>query len=178
MTPLQAAALRASLREHHVSKCVFRPNRSLAERLAVLSIPQIDAEGSFPTAETTSRPLRYVGLSAGSMVLRPNVGEAFIGWTPPTGADRTLGVVDFSLFPHLDHEKLPENSMADAERWAAGMPVPAYAIDDQTAIKVAGGAVEVVSEGHWKLFTPYPERLTQSNIHIRKEPSRNGLAVV
>ena len=44
--------------------------------------------------------------------------------------------------------------MADAERWAAEIPGPAYAIDDQTAIKVADGTVEVVSEGHWKLFTP------------------------
>src|SRR4051812_29150394 len=47
---------------------------------------------------------------------------------------------------------LPDNSMADAERWAAGMRVPAYAIDDQTAIKVIDGAVEVVSEGHWKMY--------------------------
>jgi len=95
----------------------------------------------------------YVGLSAGSMVLTPAVGEEFIDWTPPTGDDRTLGVVDFSLFPHLDHERFPENSMANAERWAAKMPVPGYAIDDQTAIKVTDGSVEVVSEGHWKLFT-------------------------
>jgi dipeptidase E len=58
------------------------------------------------------------------------------------------------MFPHLDHEDLPENPMADAEKWAAGMSVPAYAIDDQTAIKVTDGAVKVVSEGHWKLFTP------------------------
>jgi dipeptidase E len=58
------------------------------------------------------------------------------------------------MFPHLDHEDLPENSLADAERWAAGMPVPAYAIDDQTAIKVVDGTVDVVSEGHWKLFAP------------------------
>ena len=57
------------------------------------------------------------------------------------------------MFPHLDHEDLPENTMADAEKWAAGMQVPAYAIDDQTAIKVTGGTVEVVSEGDWKLFT-------------------------
>ena len=71
-----------------------------------------------------------------------------------TGGDETLGLVEFSMFPHLDHEDLPENSMADAERWAAGMPVPGYAIDDQTAIKVTDGAVEVVSEGRWKLFTP------------------------
>jgi len=96
----------------------------------------------------------YVGLSAGSMVMTPNIGEDFVRWTPPTGGDETLGMVDFAMFPHLDHEMLPENTMADAERWATGMTVPAYAIDDETAIKVVDGTVEVVSEGHWKLFTP------------------------
>jgi dipeptidase E len=97
-----------------------------------------------------------LGVSGGSMVMAPNVGEDFVGWNPPTGSDRALGMVDFSLFPHLDHEKLPDNSMANAEKWAAGIPVPAYAIDDQTAIKVTDGTAEVVSEGHWKLFTPSP----------------------
>jgi dipeptidase E len=96
----------------------------------------------------------YVGLSAGSMVMAPNIGEDFVGWRPPTGGDRALGMVDFSMFPHLDHEDLPDNSMANAEKWAAGVPVPGYAIDDQTAIKVTDGTVEVVTEGHWKLFTP------------------------
>lgn len=96
----------------------------------------------------------YVGLSAGSMVMAPSVGEDFVRWKPPTGGDRTLGMVDFAMFPHLDYPSMPENSMADAERWAADMPVPAYAIDDQTAIKVVDGAVDVVSEGHWKLFSP------------------------
>lgn len=96
----------------------------------------------------------YVGLSAGSMVMAPNIGEDFVNWRPPTGGDRTLGMVDFAIFPHLDHPKLPENTMADAEKWAARITVPGYAIDDQTALKVVDGAVEVVSEGHWKLFTP------------------------
>jgi dipeptidase E len=96
----------------------------------------------------------YVGLSAGSTVMAPNIGEDFVRWKPPAGSDRTLGLVDFSIFPHLDHEDLPDNCMANAEKWAAGMPQPAYLIDDQTAIKVTDGAVEVVSEGHWKLFTP------------------------
>ncbi|MGO9911372.1 MAG: Type 1 glutamine amidotransferase-like domain-containing protein [Acidimicrobiales bacterium] len=95
----------------------------------------------------------YVGLSAGSMVMAPNIGEDFVRWSPPDGGDRTLGLVEFSMFPHLDHEDMPENSMADAEKWAASVPVPGYAIDDQTAIKVTDGAVEVVSEGHWRLFT-------------------------
>jgi hypothetical protein len=29
-----------------------------------------------------------------------------------------------------------------------------YVLDDQTDIRVTDGAVEVVSEGHWKLFAP------------------------
>src|SRR5215203_5831566 len=95
----------------------------------------------------------YVGLSAGSIVMAPNIGEDFVRWKPPTGGDSTLGLVEFAMFPHLDHEDLPENTMADAEEWAAGLPLSGYAIDDQTAIKVTDGTVEVVSEGHWKLFT-------------------------
>jgi dipeptidase E len=100
----------------------------------------------------TSLHAVYVGLSAGSMVMAPNIGEDFVRWRPSSGGDRTLGLVEFSMFPHLDNQDMPDNSMADAERWAASMAVPAYAIDDQTAIKVADGTVEVVSEGHWKLF--------------------------
>jgi dipeptidase E len=86
--------------------------------------------------------------------MTPNIGEDFVRWKPPTGGDSALGLVDFSIFPHLDHEMMPDNSMANAEKWAAGMPVPCYAIDDQTAIKVTDGIVEVVSEGHWKRFAP------------------------
>jgi dipeptidase E len=71
---------------------------------------------------------------------------------PPEGGDAGLGLVDFSIFPHLDHPDLPENTMAHAERWADEIGVPAYAIDDDTAIKVVDGAEEVVSEGHWRHF--------------------------
>lgn len=95
----------------------------------------------------------WVGLSAGSMVMTPRVGAAFVESKPSiTGDDVTLGLVDFSIFPHLDHPMLPENTMADAKRWAMDIGVPAYAIDDETAIKVVDGSVEVVSEGHWKHF--------------------------
>jgi dipeptidase E len=94
----------------------------------------------------------WVGFSAGSMVLAPRIGEDFVGWRPPSGGDEALSVVDFSIFPHLDHPILPENTMSHAERWAASLDCPSYAIDDDTAIKVVDGAVEVVSEGHWKRF--------------------------
>ena len=96
----------------------------------------------------------YVGLSGGSMVMTPRIGEDFKVWEPPAGGDKALGVVDFSIFPHVDHPDLPDNSMAGAERWAAEIHGPAYAIDDETAIKVVDGTVEVVTEGHWKLFSP------------------------
>jgi hypothetical protein len=70
----------------------------------------------------------------------------------PAHRRETLGMVGFSIVPHLDHEDMPNNAMVNAERWAAGLPVPGYAIDDQTAIKVIDGTVEVISEGHWNLF--------------------------
>ena len=94
----------------------------------------------------------WAGLSGGSMVMSPRIGEDFVRWRPPAGGDEALGLVDFSIFPHLDNPDLPDNTMAAAEDWAEGMPNPAYAIDDETAIKVVDGAVEVVSEGNWKLL--------------------------
>ena len=93
----------------------------------------------------------WVGVSAGSMVLTPRIGQYFVEW-PSAPDDLTLGVVDFSIFPHLD--AFPTNTMAIAERWAADIDGPAYAIDEQTAIKVVDGSVEVVSEGHWARFGP------------------------
>ncbi len=96
----------------------------------------------------------WAGVSGGSMVMTPRIGEDFVVWKPPAGGDSALGIVDFSIFPHLDHPDLPENTMAAAESWAAGLSNPAYAIDDDTAITVVDGTVEVVSEGQWKLLTP------------------------
>ena len=94
----------------------------------------------------------WVGVSAGSMVMTPRIGDDFTQWRSPTGDDSTLGVVDFSIFPHLAPDGMPGNSMAEAEAWAAGISGPAYVMDDQTAIKVVDGNVEVVSEGSWKLI--------------------------
>ncbi|MBE1606330.1 Type 1 glutamine amidotransferase-like domain-containing protein [Actinopolymorpha pittospori] len=91
----------------------------------------------------------WVGVSAGSMVMTPRIGADFVEW-PSAPDDRTLGVVDFSIFPHLD--VFPQNTMADAERWATDIGGPAYALDDQTAIVVTDDTVKVVSEGQWKLF--------------------------
>lgn len=95
----------------------------------------------------------WMGLSAGSMALTPRVGEDFVETKPSiTGDDKGLGVVGFSIFPHLDFPEFPENSMANAERWAAGLGNPSYAIDDLRAIQVVDGKVEVIPEGNWRYF--------------------------
>jgi dipeptidase E len=118
----------------------------------------------------------YVGVSAGSMAATSTFGETYLD--PPRGSREVLtsedivfstpqgeisrimvtaqgvGLVDFALIPHMEHEDHPDASLANAEKWAARLPVPTYAIDDQSAIKVVDRTVEVVSEGHWKLFTP------------------------
>jgi len=80
----------------------------------------------------------WVGLSAGSRVL--------------TTGDDGLGLVDFSFFPHLDHPMLPTNTSAHAEEWASGFANRGYALDDETAIRVVGDDVDVISEGNWRLF--------------------------
>ncbi len=95
----------------------------------------------------------WVGVSAGSMVMTPRIGEDFVSW-PSATDDRTLGIVDFSIFPHLDNPDLPWNTMAAAEKWAAGLSGPAYAVDDETAFTVVDGTVDVVSEGRWKILRP------------------------
>ena len=131
-------------------------------------------------ARSLPREMVYVGVSAGSMVAAPTFAETYpdpprgsgealasediVFATPQGDISRTLvtahgvGLVDVALIPHLDHADHPDASLANAEQWAARLqaqvPVPTYAIDDQTALKVVDGAVEVVSEGHWKLFTP------------------------
>jgi dipeptidase E len=95
--------------------------------------------------------LVWVGVSAGSMVMTPRIGPEFVGWKPDAG-DETLGVVDFSIFPHLDYPGWTDNTTEAAHRWAVGIPHAAYAIDDQTAISVVDDTIKVVSEGHWELL--------------------------
>jgi dipeptidase E len=95
----------------------------------------------------------WVGLSSGSFVMSPRIADVFASWPSPIGGGG-LGMVDFEIFPHLDNPDLPQNTMADAERWAAGLTRRGYAIDDETAISVVDGTERVVSEGHWRLFEP------------------------
>jgi dipeptidase E len=103
----------------------------------------------------------YVGVSAGSIVLTPyNCDAEFDLQFVPEGSDMGedagagIGLVDFALRVHLDSDGFDDSTLAEVEKWAAGIPAPTYAIDDDTAIKVTDETVEVVSEGNWKLLTP------------------------
>ena len=114
----------------------------------------------------------YVGVSAGSIAMASLFGETYFD-APRCSGDRlssedivfarpegeitmTLvmaegaGLVDFMVIPHVEYDD--QQDVANAEKWAGRLPVPTYAIDDETAVKVIDGTVEVVSEGHWKLF--------------------------
>lgn len=93
----------------------------------------------------------YVGLSGGSMIMT-KYGTTYGNHTLPKETEKSLGVLDFAIHPHLDHEWFPDSSLDNMEKLSKTISVPSYAIDDQTAIKVSGGKVEVVSEGKWKLF--------------------------
>ncbi|AJT41203.1 Type 1 glutamine amidotransferase-like domain-containing protein [Psychromicrobium lacuslunae] len=93
----------------------------------------------------------WLGVSAGSMALTPRVGREFLNWRPEQG-DETLGLVDFSIFPHLDYPGWPDHTIEHAQRWARNIPGPAYALDDQSAIRVENTEVKLVSEGRWELL--------------------------
>ena len=118
----------------------------------------------------------YVGVSAGSIAAAATIVETY--HEPPADQDGALrservvfptpqgdlemyvvtgqgaGLVDFAVIPHFEHPDHTDASLDNAERWAARIPAPTYAIDDQTAIRVVDGAVDVVSEGRWRLFQP------------------------
>jgi dipeptidase E len=103
----------------------------------------------------------YVGVSAGSIAVTPyNCDAAFDLEFVPDGSDmavdaeRALGLVDFTIYPHLDDPDMADTARDSIAAWAAGIPVPTYAIDDATAITVVDGAVAVVSEGVWERFPP------------------------
>ena len=118
----------------------------------------------------------YVGVSAGAMAVTSTFVETYtevpsgeqgalksedvVFSTPDGDVDRLLvtgqgaGLVDFALIPHLDNPNHADASLPNAKIWASHIPAPTYAIDDQTAIKVADGNIEIVSEGNWHLFQP------------------------
>lgn len=97
----------------------------------------------------------YVGISAGSMILAPHLREKEMQrlyQEPITdGPNEGLGIVDFLVVPHMNSPFFPRAAEL-IDEVARDIKTPLYAIDDQTAVTVVDGKVEVVSEGKWKKF--------------------------
>jgi dipeptidase E len=118
-------------------------------------------KSGFAEVMTSLRPETvYVGISGGSMAVTPSLGKTYNGRN--TAGYKALGLVPFSMGVHLDHPDMPDNALAEYEKWAADIPNPTYAIDDQTAIKVVDGSIEVISEGHWKLLERHASAVSRS----------------
>ena len=143
-----------SIKEEYWSAAVQQADALLVQGGDVLYLSRWMQESGLPDLLPSLRETVYVGISAGSMVTAPVFGETYNDPNTPFIIEKGLGLVEFALLPHVDHKDHPESSMAKVERMAAHVPVPTYAIDDETAIKVVDGTVDVVSEGHWKIFTP------------------------
>ncbi|MDO8461142.1 MAG: Type 1 glutamine amidotransferase-like domain-containing protein [bacterium] len=90
----------------------------------------------------------YVGISAGSRVLTRSLVLSSSG----TKKDVGLGIVNLSIVPHINSKHFPERTFKRVFKESRKIPYPVYAIDDNTALKIIDGKVEVVSEGDWKKF--------------------------
>ena len=143
-----------SIKEEYWSAAVQQADALLVQGGDVLYLSRWMQESGLADLLPSLRETVYVGISAGSMVTAPVFGETYNDPNTPFIIEKGLGLVEFALLPHVDHKDHPESSMAKVERMAAHVPVPTYAIDDETAIKVVDRTVDVVSEGHWKIFTP------------------------
>ncbi|MFF5287921.1 Type 1 glutamine amidotransferase-like domain-containing protein [Paractinoplanes globisporus] len=101
----------------------------------------------------------YVGVSAGSMIFSRNLTEhsadvigdaADLHVLGATTVEPPFGLFDWYLKPHLYSPDFPERDDAWADRIVARADFPIYFIDDQTAVRVRGNEVDVVSEGRWR----------------------------
>ncbi len=109
----------------------------------------------------------YFGISAGSAMVTPGQNydperlesegiyydDEYEEAAPrEAGSAWGMGLVGFAFRPHLNADYFPMANMGMMERAAARLDYPLYAIDDETAIKVVNGEIEVISEGEWRLF--------------------------
>ncbi len=165
-----------------ISKEKWLPSLEEADALLVwggdpLFISYWMQESGLTTLLPLLSKLVYVGVSAGSIAVASIFAETYsadrscagspltsevIVFSSPKGefcstliTANGMGLTDFSIIPHFENKNHQDASSANAEKWASRLSVPVYAIDDDTAIKVDDGSVEVISEGQWKLFTPF-----------------------
>lgn len=83
------------------------------------------------------------------------------------GSDRTVPLVEFVIRPHLNADWCPAATRENMAHWASRVDVPLYAFDDESAIVVANGEIQVVSEGEWTLFNS--DRAIPGNVWSDRE---------
>jgi dipeptidase E len=150
---LELTALPSIKREHWVA-AIEQADALLVGGGDVFYLSRWMKESGLADLLPSLQSLVYVGVSAGSIVTASTFGETYDDPDQPFVIDNGLGLVEFALIPHMDHPDHPESSRANIGSMAAHLPVPTYGIDDETAIKVVDGAIDVISEGTWTLFAP------------------------
>lgn len=99
----------------------------------------------------------YVGLSAGSMVAGKTISlsqseklyyEDIKGYQD----EKALGFTNFLFRPHLNSPHFPDVQEKTLRKLAKDVKGKVYALDDNMALKVVDGKVEVVGEGKYLIL--------------------------
>lgn len=124
---------------------------------------------------TSHKPnIVYVGVSAGSIAASSTFAETYykkpggtiealasedVTFNSPKGDTRSTlitgrgaGLIDYAIIPHFENTDHSDACGNNVDLWASKLSLPVYAIDDQTALKVVDGNIEVISEGKWRLL--------------------------
>ncbi len=96
----------------------------------------------------------YVGVSAGSMVTNPDLNLKLSQVIYEEDMSETkelkgLNFVDFYFLPHLNSEWFEKMRKENIEKAAQEINRTIYALDDNSALKIIDGKIEVVSQGKW-----------------------------
>lgn len=100
----------------------------------------------------------WVGISAGSCITSPTLvlsnkddqiySEEVFGYDSNKG----LGFVDFYFRSHFNSPDFPNMNKEYLNEVAEEVSQKIYALDDNSALKVVDGQVEVISEGEYEVF--------------------------
>ncbi len=114
--------------------------------------------GLYQMLPTLLKTRIYAGISAGSMVTNPSLElsgqdkklyfEEVFGYAD----EKALHLVDFYTRPHYNSPDFPNVRKSNLEEIAQGIKYSIYGLDDNSAVKVDGKAIEVISEGQWDKF--------------------------
>lgn len=100
----------------------------------------------------------YMGISAGSMavaqLLPSALMEKLYDDDPAEAGPQTipLGYVDCLFVPHFNSKDFENVRKEMIEPFRSQLKYPLYALDDESALKVVDGKIEVVSEGKYLVF--------------------------